>query len=275
MEEILDKITSLISEDEDKFYTNLAAHKSGFDTDYKEIISKYLLHKDIVKEHIFKQKPHLAKGFVKSEGKLDKFINHIPVVHNLDLYDDSVIRADLNSNNLHLYAQKFNILSDLTKEKFYLLIELSNISVVINNDLRIPVKYLKPNCTILYINYMANKPDFEDFLSQFDNSKYILQNYHHLKHPNITSYVMRYVTMITKESLENLINVGFTLRDILTHRPQFLPLSLDYINTIDDLKIVLKCVDTTTSVEVINHLYTKLPHFKTIIDERIKRLMNG
>ena len=269
----LTQITQLLHTDPNKFYTDLSAHKLGFDTQHSYIFNVYLNNNNKLLEHISQFHPNLLKQYVKYEGKLTKKLNNIEVFYNYELYDDIIIKEDLKPDKMHLYVKILNHLSVDLQNLFYSMINLQNYTLILNYDLIIPINLLKDEYLVMYINYMKNNNNFEDFLVDLNRGVFLLDNYHLLACESVDKYILKNITIINETSIKSLLSKGMKIQSILKYKPQSLLYLVDYVTTLRDFKAVLSVINLDTDISIIDKIITKFPLYKNIIDNTLRAVL--
>lgn len=269
----LSQITQLLHNNSDKFYTDLSAHNCGFITDHKQLFSMYNLKKPTFLEHISKQVPHLLKEYVRFEGKLKTKIQSVDVYYNYELYEDNVISDDMVIEKMHLYARIVNNLSETLQEQFYTQLSIKNYTLILNFDLTVPIKYLKEEYLVLYINYMSDKPNFGDFLVDLNKGSFIIDNYKNISNEIIDIYIMRNITIINEQTTKSLLTIGLSVKSIIKYNPEFLPYIIPYINNVDEFRIMLDSITVKTSLKVVEKIINHFPLFKSTIEKRFEEIV--
>lgn len=271
----LTQLTQLLHNDPNKFYTDLSAHNKGYTTQHSHIFSHYNLYKSTILEYISKQVPHLLEHYVRYEGKLTQKIDNIDVYYNLNLYDDKVISQDITKDRLHLYTKVLHQLSDDNKTSLYDKIDISNYILVLNNDLIVPIRHLKEEYLVLYINYMSTKSNFESFLVELNRADFIIEHYSLLKNDVIDKYIMKNVTIINENVVKSLIHIGLSVSAIIKYNPKTLHYIVPYINTLDEVKYMMSVINSSTKMDTITLILDTFPQISGIIERKIEQIIKG
>ena len=269
----LTQITQLLHNDPDRFYTDLSAHNKGFTTNHKQIFSLYNLSKHTILDYISSQLPHLLEQYIRYEGKLTTKVPTVDVYYNYKLYSDAVINDDITYNRLHLYANIVDNLSIENQSRFYQQLDKNNYTLILNNDLVVPVQWLKDEYLLLYVNYMSSHPNYENFLVELNEPLFIFDNYKYLANTSVDKYIMKNVTIISEQTAKSLLNTGLSVKSIMTNQPNFLPYIIPYINTIDEFKVMVSLINSSTSMKTIGHILEHFPLFRSTIEKRLERII--
>lgn len=271
----LTQITQLLHKDPNKFYTDLSAYNKGFVTPNNHIFSQYKLYNREILQYITTQTPHLLEHYVRYEGKLTTKHHNIDVYYNLHLYSDAVINEDITYDRIHLYGQVMDKLSEDNRKKIYSHLDLKSYTIILNNDITVPIQHLKEEYLVLYINYMSDRPNFEQFLIELNRADFIIEHYKLVANETIDKYIMKNVTIINENVINSLLTIGMKATSIVQYNPKTLHYIVPYINTIDELRIMIRAINGETRVETIELIIEKFPYVKGIIESRIDQIIKG
>ena len=269
----LESISNEIKTNSETFFTNLEAHKMGYDTPLKHILSNY--NQNIIINHSITNRNDILLPLISKYGLLTKKYNNIPPSINPSLYYENVVFEDIDKSNLNNYLSVFNMLTDKCQQKCYSMLGKENMSYVYTNNIEIPIKYINPEIKLSYIRHMLNKPSLNEFLVTLNDSTYIYRHYSLLKCEVVDRYLMANITYFNDRTVDNLVNNGIHISTIYKyHKDISFKYILNHIKTISDLKMILNDIPEKISIEQLEMLYDKFPKFKYVIDKCIIRKIN-